>query len=416
MTDHQPLRQYSNEPVLVPHYVSQFKCLGNQCPDTCCSGWNVFVDQSTYAAYKQCGDTSLASAIERHVAPAVQPTITHAATIQRDPASGDCPFLAEGWCNIQSKLGEAWLSDVCANYPRLDVRLGDALFQSMSLSCPEAARLALTEPDAFDFEALPMPMRQSDIRVVPTPWALSHEQMQDVHFFCIQIAKTQGLVLWERLVCIGLLCENLRDLFASNRFDGLNEVLAGIEALVASGQVSELCQAMVGSAEVQASFFRALWRSGGSDQAGAVPNSVRQLVDSAAFCNTSGLQPTPEMLTQHYQRGLQRLTEVAGAEMLLEHAVINDMLQDLFPFSGADPMHNFLKLISRFGLLRWSLAQLCVAKGDQVKLDDLLLCTQKFYRTFRHNPGFATALHESLHKLGWGTMEKTIPIIKPEFV
>ncbi|HEX4843381.1 MAG TPA: flagellin lysine-N-methylase [Limnobacter sp.] len=401
MTKHQPLRQYSNEPVLVPHYVSQFKCLGDQCPDTCCSGWNVFVDQATHAAYKQCADPTLARAFELHVMPAEQPSGTHAATIQRDAASGDCPFLIDGWCNVQAKLGEAWLSDVCTNYPRLNVRLGDALFQSMSLSCPEAARLALTQPDAFDFKALPLSIRQSDIRVVPTPWALSHEQMQDVHFFCIQIAKTQGLALWERLVCMGLLCENLRELFANNRFAGLNEVLAGIEALVSSGQVNELCQAMVGSAEVQASFFRALWAAGGSDHSDAVPG------DSV---------PSTEALTQRYQQGLLHLKQVDGAELLLEHAVLNDMLQDLFPFSGADPMHNFLKLISRFGLLRWSLAQLCVAKGNQVKLDDLLLCTQQFYRAFRHNPIFATALHESLHKLGWGTMEKTIPIIKPEFV
>lgn len=414
MSNPQPVRQYTKEPVLVPRYVGRFQCLGDQCPSTCCSGWNVFVDPATHAAYKRCADPELAQTIQQHVVPAKPATPMHAATIQRDAASGDCPFLAQGWCKIQSTLGEEWLGDVCSNYPRLNVRLGEALFQSMSLSCPEAARLALTDPDAFEFEALPLPLRVSDVRVVPTPWSLSHAQMQDVHFFCIQLMRTQGLQLWERLVCLGLLCENLRDVLVSKQASGLNDVLAGIEELVAGGQVGPLCEAMTGSAQLQAEFFRSLWRLGGQGSPNQLASPLKALVDDAALIQSADDVVDANELCSRYQTGLYALSQVQGAHTLMEHAVLNDLLQDLFPFSGADPMHNYLKLVSRFGLLRWNLAQVAYALRGACTLPHLLESTQQYYKTFKHNPVFAQALHDSLNKPAWSALEKVIPVIKPE--
>ncbi len=49
-------------------------------------------------------------------------------------------------CSIQKKLGEEYLSIMCAAYPRVMNVVDDVLQRSLDLSCPEAARLVLLDP------------------------------------------------------------------------------------------------------------------------------------------------------------------------------------------------------------------------------------------------------------------------------
>ncbi|MFP3632204.1 flagellin lysine-N-methylase, partial [Burkholderia sp. SIMBA_045] len=63
-----------------------------------------------------------------------------------------CPFLnEEKLCSIQLKLGEDFLSHTCKTYPRVTQTVDDVVELSATLSCPEAARLALLNPNKMQF-------------------------------------------------------------------------------------------------------------------------------------------------------------------------------------------------------------------------------------------------------------------------
>jgi lysine-N-methylase len=360
-----------------------------------------------------CDTPGLSTKLKQYIKSNPVPTDRNTASILLQKEGGSCPFLSGGWCEIQNTLGEEWLSNVCAAYPRQHVKLGDELFQSMSLSCPEAARLALLDRDAFDFEAPVLKIRQEDVLNVSSPWNLSLDQMQQLHTFSIQIVRTSGLKLWERLVCLGLFCENLGVYFRSNQFEGVESVLTGIESLICSGQVSEVTQLFEASYGIQSTFFRSLWLLGRNPLANQYQLSLQNIVDRAVLIDEHLSDDIAQKLADQYELGLKKLDHLLQDDHpFLEHAVLNDMLQDLFPFSGAEPMHNFFKLITRFGFLRWILANVCFELGDQANLEDLVQSAQQFYRKFRHNPLFANALHESLNKAGWATLEKAMPILK----
>ena len=34
-----------------PDYYRQFTCIGGECPDTCCAGWEIDIDEDSYAYY-----------------------------------------------------------------------------------------------------------------------------------------------------------------------------------------------------------------------------------------------------------------------------------------------------------------------------------------------------------------------------
>lgn len=38
--------------ILIPEYLTKFSCIGASCEDTCCAGWKVAVDKTTFQKYR----------------------------------------------------------------------------------------------------------------------------------------------------------------------------------------------------------------------------------------------------------------------------------------------------------------------------------------------------------------------------
>ena len=136
--------------LLQPGYFDAFRCIGAACEDTCCTGWIVHIDRSTYAKYQSCTDPEIGPALHTLV------TINERSSNDDDYAKATlngsvCAFLSDGLCSIQRRLGEEYLSKMCATYPRVVNRVDDVVQRSLDLSCPEAARLVLLNSDPLVF-------------------------------------------------------------------------------------------------------------------------------------------------------------------------------------------------------------------------------------------------------------------------
>ncbi|RZL56126.1 MAG: glycosyltransferase, partial [Pedobacter sp.] len=65
---------------------------------------------------------------------------------------GICPFLSETkLCKIYQHLGEKALSRTCKTYPRIENNFRNEVHRSLSMSCPEVAKLVLFDPDALRY-------------------------------------------------------------------------------------------------------------------------------------------------------------------------------------------------------------------------------------------------------------------------
>ena len=136
-----------NQAVLkMPAYLADFRCLGPKCEDHCCYGWDIIVDKRSYQRYRKPTSTVLGQRLRAVVRRnRKDPSAGGYARISR---SGDaCPFLTpDRCCRIHAELGEDWLPDTCAVFPRyLRARQG-WIDISASLACPEIARRALGNP------------------------------------------------------------------------------------------------------------------------------------------------------------------------------------------------------------------------------------------------------------------------------
>ena len=127
-----------------PFYMTKFRCIGGDCPDTCCRDWEVVLDEESAAFYRtvpgELGDLLRASMTELDGEPCFY------------LKDGLCPLLnAQGLCRIQLELGEERLSRSCDLHPRFAEEYGSLREWVVSMACPEAARLLLSDPAPVAF-------------------------------------------------------------------------------------------------------------------------------------------------------------------------------------------------------------------------------------------------------------------------
>ena len=123
--------------------VSQFSCLGADCPDTCCQGWGMQVTQETVAQYKQQAPELLNAIVSDD----------GAHLMRRDMATDMCVKFDAGLCGIHRDYGDAFLGDACYFFPRITRAIGTTVLTTAALSCPETARLMLYGEDALAWTA-----------------------------------------------------------------------------------------------------------------------------------------------------------------------------------------------------------------------------------------------------------------------
>jgi lysine-N-methylase len=127
--------------IVKPHYFNRFRCLAGACPDSCCQEWEVQIDDATAQRYLSL-DGDLGDAIRKHL-------YTDDGDYYLRITDRRCPmWRQDGLCRIQAELGASAMSHVCREFPRLRHDYGDFLELGLEMSCPEAARLILTEPYA----------------------------------------------------------------------------------------------------------------------------------------------------------------------------------------------------------------------------------------------------------------------------
>ena len=127
-----------------PCIYKKFKCIGGSCPDSCCIGWEVDVDEESYYYYLT---------VKGKIGERIRKTMVSSdgETIFPLDKKGRCPFLnRKNLCDIIIGLGEDSLCTVCTEYPRYYEVAGAYEQIDMSLSCPEAARLFYADGERYE--------------------------------------------------------------------------------------------------------------------------------------------------------------------------------------------------------------------------------------------------------------------------
>ncbi len=403
---------------LQPRSYHAFRCIGAQCEDTCCAGWIVNVDKPTYEAYQRSDD------------PELGPRLRELVTIHTENASEDnfariqlngpsCPFLAEGWCSIQKKLGEEYLPVMCSTFPRVMCLVDDVLQRALDLSCPEAARIVLLDPAPMEFDEAEGPPRDPRIRnlsILRTSDGASdkpYRYFREIRAFVIWLLQYRRDSLWRRLAILASFCDQLQQLIETEQQEKTLEVLQayrdGIE-----GRLFE--QALAShrpqhAKQLELALELIVGRIGSDYTTPRLLACYQKFMDAMQW--TAELSMA-ELGSRYAQAHIQYYAPFAAAHgHMLEHYLVNYVHRTLFPLGPQESTrglstHHIAKtvrdqcllLLAHFGIVQTLLIGMAAFHKEQFSTAEAIETIQSFTKAFEHSPSFPERALEILKQKG----------------
>ena len=122
-----------------PDYYDKFHCIADKCPDTCCSSWQIVVDEDSLDHYEN---------YEGEYRDTLHKNIDWAEGTFKHNRKGKCAFLRDDLlCDMYHHMGKESLCTTCREYPRHTEEFENVREISLSLSCPEVARMLMNSTD-----------------------------------------------------------------------------------------------------------------------------------------------------------------------------------------------------------------------------------------------------------------------------
>ena len=122
--------------IYAPEYYKKFKCIADRCQNSCCIGWDIYIDDETLEKYVSGEDEIIKNSIED--------SEDGARFIMGNDKR--CPhLLSSGLCDMICRKGEGYLCEICREHPRFYNTFTDHIEAGLGLCCEEAARIILSE-------------------------------------------------------------------------------------------------------------------------------------------------------------------------------------------------------------------------------------------------------------------------------
>ena len=126
-----------------PDYYKDFACIADNCEDTCCAGWQIVIDRETLKKY-----TKIKGDFRKRMFRSVN---WFSGTFKQDREKR-CAFLNDrNLCDLYLSQGEEGFCKTCREYPRHTEEFEGVREITLSISCPEVARILMNRMEPVQF-------------------------------------------------------------------------------------------------------------------------------------------------------------------------------------------------------------------------------------------------------------------------
>lgn len=366
-------------------------------------GWQIEVDFPTLNRYRKVDHPELGPALREHV---------QQGRIRLGPDLA-CPFLRpDRLCRIQAELGESYLSLTCASYPRVQHLVDGEGIRAATLSCPEAARLALLDPGAMALQPVEDP---SNRRIAGSRMDTGSYDALDprklYHFLrerILELLQAREVSPETRLYALG------RALHALQREDALVEDDVDLIFAAIRHKLPEMAAELAEARAPQDLKFSLLGNLF-ADQFERVGGGHRHacvVARAAAGLGYRNRADFPALAGAFRRAAREHLAPYfALRPHVLENFLVNQVLSSTFPYgAGRSWFQAYEILVVKVAVLKLLLAGVAAHEG---RMDDLLLVevVQTYQRAVDHSHDYLGDLGERLVKAGVDTLAHMVMLI-----
>jgi lysine-N-methylase len=318
-----------------------------------------------------------------------------------------CPFLAEGWCAIQKKLGEQYLPIMCSAYPRVMNVVDDVLQRSLDLSCPEAARIVLLDPNPVEFdedEGPPHDTRLAHLSVLHTSNGKSdkpYRYFREMRGLVIWLLQYRGYPLWKRLVILGSLCDQLQEIAGAGLDTGIPEVLDAYRHGVDRDLFGEALNTHVAQPAKQLELVLELivGRISSDFTAPRLLSCYKKFMQAMEWTMESSMDD----IGRHYAAAHSQYYEpfMSRHAHMLEHYLVSYVHRTLFPLGPQEStrglsVHHIantireqcLLMMAHYAIIQTLLIGMATFHQAQFSTAHVIQVIQSFTKAFEHSPSF----------------------------
>jgi lysine-N-methylase len=383
-----------NKHVLMPTYMKDFACIGSECEDSCCTGWQVTLDKKSYKEYKNIKHPQLSKSLQQGMKRNKSDATSSAnyASFYLDQ-HGRCPMLNEqNLCGIQLNLGEKMLSPTCKTYPRVVNLVDDTYEMSAKLSCPEVARLVLLNKEKMECEEAEVTLDPSwsMLSVLDTQNPkLAERYFWNIRVFTIDVLQNRNWSIEDRLVFLGLFIQKLEQLLAQNHIEHIPDLIHEYIDKMESPDIQASLDMIKGNVKMQMHIIMHFV----SLRAKLGVSSERYVSIFSDMLSGFGLDQGDtidvDLLEQQYLSNYKMYYEpfMSDHSYMLENYLVNHVFESMFPKSGDSLFSDYMLMAVIYMMVRIHLIGI---SGHYKGLNEeiVIKVVQSFNRVTMHSSNY----------------------------
>lgn len=203
--------------IVYPDYYYEFECAAGDCPDTCCQGWKIIIDDESLERYEQ---------YVGHFSGKLQNSIdwTEGSFLQDECKR--CRLLnSDNLCEMVLNMGEDHLCSACEQFPRHVEEFEGLREWSLGMSCPVAAKLILERSEPVHF----IEERNDDDDPLIKEFAdfdfLLFTELEDARQVIYAIIQNREVPIGERVNALMQMSKQLQICVEENRISDMRDVV-----------------------------------------------------------------------------------------------------------------------------------------------------------------------------------------------
>jgi lysine-N-methylase len=320
--------------------------------------------------------------------------------------------------DMQLKLGEEYLSDVCPTYLQMANVVNGVLEKSATMYCPVAARLALLNPDIMEFdeiEELETIRNLINLKIDTHQLSAANDPQRyfwELRMFTIYVLQNRQYRLAERLIILGMFYQRLQGVVDGGKLDDIPSMIATYQNLIDTGELKEQLAQIPTQVAIQMELLKELT----DERVIKGVTNQRYLECFAQFLH--GIQYAQEAsvkeITARYQEAEEKYYRpfMTEHEHIIEHYMVNHVFKNLFPLgSEKNIFENYVMLIVHYALIKMHLIGMSAFhKGLNEEL--VIKLIQSFTHTIEYNNEYLQHVLDLLKQNDYTTMAYMAILIK----
>ena len=390
--------------VLKPFYYDDFKCIGGQCIDNCCSNnWKIDIDEKTYKKYKKLKGEwgkKLNSNISR-----IRSGANYLQYGKINLNNSKCSLLSDdGLCTIHSNLGEKYLCNTCKKYPRDIRQYGEVYERNLSISCPEVARYIVNGKENFSFN-----MEEEKLSDLDKDYIVNSKYNQKLYnllwnarSLSMEIIQFKEIEIWKRISFFKMFADKVQNIINEKQYNNYKEVLSDFKNQITNINVINALDKIYIIPEVKVKFIQSALqvRSNqglNNEKFNHLLSEYNDLFDD----NISFKSNLEGLITKEEEFNLHLKEQENILENLLIYLIYKYFMNTLYTRDLNAEVNN---IILSYAMIKMLLLARYNKNNKEINEDDFVEVFYLFSREIEHNLVFLPNIYEDIKEAGYDTL------------